>query len=62
MTLTYIQIALALIATELDAAKVGGAAPEVIANLQAALNSLLAVTGTDVTFGQLEGLRVKPQW
>lgn len=60
--MTLLQIAIALIATELDAAKVGGAAPEIIANLEAALASLIAVHGTDVTYEGLEALRVKPTW
>lgn len=60
--MTLLQIAIALLLTELDAAKVGGAAPEIIANLQAAINSLLAVHGQDVTYEGLEALRVKPTW
>lgn len=60
--MTLLQIAISLVLTELDAAKVGGAAPEIIANLEAAVANLMKAHGTDVTFGQLESLRVKPTW
>jgi hypothetical protein len=60
--MTLIQIAISLLLTELDAAKVGGAAPAIIANIQAAIDALMKVHGTDVTYEQLEGLRVKPTW
>ena len=60
--MTFLQLAFMLITTELNAAKVGGAAPEILANLQASLDALLRVHGTDVTFDQLEGLRVTAKW
>lgn len=60
--INVIELVLALLANVLAAAKVGGAAPEVIAAIQAAIDSLAKVHGTDVTFQQLEELRVKPQW
>jgi len=53
---------LSLLQSILAAAKVGGVAPEVIANIEAAVASLLAVQGTPVTFAQLEGLRVTTKW
>lgn len=60
--MTLLQMAISLVLTELDAAKVGGAAPAIIANLEAAVASLIAAHGQDVTFDGLENLRVKPSW
>lgn len=60
--MTYLQLALQLLLTELEAAKVGGASVEVIANLQAAVDAIMKVQGTDVTYEQLEGLRLKTTW
>lgn len=60
--MTLLQIAISLVLTELDAAKVGGAAPAIIANLEAAVAYLMKVRGQDVTFEGLEALRVKPTW
>ena len=37
--MTYLQLALQLLLTELEAAKVGGASVEIIANLQAAIDA-----------------------
>lgn len=59
---TLISLVLTLLESVLAAARVGGAAPEVIANIEAAVGSLLAVQGTPVTFAQLEGLRVTAKW
>jgi hypothetical protein len=59
---TLISLVLTLLQSILSAAKVGGAAPDVIANIEAAVTSLLAVQGTPVTFSQLEGLRVTTKW
>ena len=59
---TLISLVLALLQSVLEAAKVGGVAPEVIANIEAAIASLLAVQGTPVTYEQLEGLRVTTKW
>lgn len=59
---TLISLVLTLLESVLAAARVGGAAPEVIANIEAAVGSLLAVQGTPVTFAQLEGLRVTTKW
>jgi len=59
---TLISLVLALLQSILEAAKVGGVAPEVIANVEAAIQNLLAVQGTAVTFEQLEGLRVTAKW
>ena len=57
-----ISLVLALLQSVLEAAKVGGIAPEIIANIEAAVGNLLAVQGTPVTYGQLEGLRVTTKW
>lgn len=59
---TLLSLVLALLQSVLEAAKVDGVAPEVIANIEAAVANLLAVQGTPVTYGQLEGLRVTTKW
>jgi len=59
---TLISLVLTLLQSVLAAAKVGGVAPDVIANIEAAVKNLLAVQGTPVTFEQLEELRVKTEW
>jgi hypothetical protein len=60
--INIISLILSLLATTLEAAKVGGAAPEVIQAIESAIASLQKVQGSDVTYAQLEGLRIKPQW
>jgi hypothetical protein len=59
---TLISLVLTLLQSILESAKVGGLAPEVVANIEAAVTSLLSVQGTPVTFTQLEGLRVTTKW
>ncbi len=59
---TLISLVLELLQSVLAAAKIGGVAPDVIANIEAAVKNLLAVQGTAVTFEQLEGLRVTTKW
>lgn len=59
---TLISLILGLLQSILSTAKLGGVAPEVIANIEAAVTSLLAVQGTPVTYQQLEGLRVTSKW
>ena len=59
---TLISLVLTLLQSVLAAARVGGLAPDVIANIEAAVTNLLAVQGTPVTFVQLEGLRVTTKW
>jgi hypothetical protein len=59
---TLISLVLTLLESVLASAKIGGVAPEVIANIEAAVANLLAVQGTPVTFAQLEGLRVTTKW
>ena len=59
---TLISLVLSLLQSILASAKVGGAAGDVITNLEGAVTSLLAAQGTPVTFAQLEGLRVTTKW
>jgi hypothetical protein len=59
---TLVSLVLTLLQSILASAKVGGVAPNIIANIEAAVASLLAVQGTPVTFAQLEGLRVTTKW
>lgn len=59
---TLLSLVLVLLRSVLEAAKVGGVAPEVIANIEAAVTSLLEVQGAPVTYRQLEGLRVTTKW
>lgn len=59
---TLISLVLTLLESVLASAKIGGIAPEVIANIEAAVANLLAVQGTPVTFAQLENLRVTTKW
>jgi hypothetical protein len=59
---TLISLVLTLLQSVLASAKIGGVAPDVIANIEAAVTNLLAVQGTPVTFTQLEGLRVTTKW
>jgi hypothetical protein len=57
-----ISLVLSLLQSILAAAKVGGVAPDVIANIEGAVSNLMEVEGTPVTFAQLEGLRVTTKW
>ena len=59
---TLISLVLTLLQSVLASARVGGLAPDVIANIEAAVTNLLAVQGTPVTFQQLESLRVTTKW
>ncbi|MGB9235771.1 MAG: hypothetical protein WCC04_15275 [Terriglobales bacterium] len=59
---SLISLVLTLLQSILASAKIGGVAPDVIANIEAAVASLLAVQGTPVTFAQLEELRVTTKW
>jgi len=51
-----------LLQSVLAAAKVGGTPQEVIDLIEGAVQNLLKVQGTDVTYSQLESLRVKTEW
>lgn len=57
---TLIQLALALVQSVLSQLKGTNAEAAIVADIQAAVDALLKVQGTDVTYSQLEGLRVKP--
>lgn len=57
-----IALVIALLQSILAAAKVGGVPAEVVALIESAIENLLKVQGTDVTYSQLEGLRVKTEW
>jgi hypothetical protein len=59
---TLISLVLTLLQSVLASAKIGGVAPDVIINIEAAVAKLLAVQGTPVTFAQLENLRVTTKW
>jgi hypothetical protein len=60
--ISAIALALQLAEQVLLSAKVNGLAATIIADLEAAVTALAKVQGTEVTFEQLEGLRVKSQW
>lgn len=60
--ISAIELALSLLSMVLTAAKKGGVATDVIADIEAAIEAVQKVRGTPVTFGQLEGLRVTPKW
>ena len=59
---TLIGLVVTLLQSILASAQVGGMAPEIIAEIEAAVAKLLAVQGTPVTYAQLEGLRVTTKW
>ena len=59
---TLISLVLTVLQSVLASAKIGGVAPDVIVNIEAAVANLLKVQGTPVTFAQLEGLRVTTKW
>ena len=53
---------LALLQILLANAVQSGLAQEIIADIEAAIAALLKVQGSDVTYGQLEQLRIQPKW
>lgn len=57
-----ISLVLTLLQSVLTSAKVGGVPTEVVALIEAAVANLMKVQGTDVTYSQLESLRVKTEW
>lgn len=59
---TLIALVVSLLQSVLSAAKVSGVPTEVVALIEGAVQNLLQVQGTDVTYTQLEGLRVKTEW
>lgn len=54
----YVALALSLLQTVLASAHVGNASQDVIVALEAAVAKILGVQGSDVTYKQLEDLRV----
>lgn len=59
---TLIALVLAILQSVLKAANVGGVPADIIALIQSAIDNLLKVQGTDVTYSQMESLRVKTEW
>ncbi len=57
---TLISLALTLVQSVLSQLKSTGAEAAIVADVQAAVDALFKVHGTDVTYQQLESLRVKP--
>lgn len=60
-----IQLALGLlqlVLSNLKASSVSSDLQTAIAGIEGAIQSLLAVQGTPVTYDQLESLRVEPKW
>jgi hypothetical protein len=55
-----IELSLTLVQSVLSQLKNTGAEAAIVADVQAAVDALLKVHGTDVTYQQLESLRVKP--
>jgi len=58
--ISIIALALNLLKIALDAATQNKLADEVITGIQAAIDALVKVQGSPVTYEQLESLRVKP--
>lgn len=54
----YVALALSLLQTVLASAHAGQATQDAITALEAAVAKLLSVQGSDVTYAQLESLRV----
>ena len=60
--ISIIDLVLSLLAATIPQLTKNGAAPEIIADVQAAVDALLKVQGTPVTYAQLQSLEVKPTW
>ena len=60
--ISVIDLVLSLLASILSTATKNGAAAEIIAGIQSAIDALTKVQGTPVTYGQLESMRVEPEW
>lgn len=60
--INIIDLVLSLLGTIIPQLTKSGAAPAVIADVQAAVAALQKVQGTPVTYAQLESLRVTPEW
>lgn len=63
-TLTAIQLSLLLLEGVLSSFKSGKIElpTEIIEDIQAAITNLQKYAGTDVTFAQLEAMKLTPQW
>jgi len=60
--INIIELVLSLLASALEAAHAKGLAPEIIMGVGAAISQLEKVRGSDVTYQQLQDLRVQPKW
>jgi len=60
--ISIIELVLSLLSNLLPQLTSNKVAPEIIADVEAAINSLKSVQSTPVTYGQLESLRVKMTW
>lgn len=60
--ISLISLALSLLESALEAAKANGLAIEIVQGVEGAIQKLREVQGSDVTYGQLEGLRINPKW
>jgi len=60
--ISAIDLAILLLQGVLTSAGVQGLSNEIVAEVKAALDGLLKVRGTPVTYGQLESLRVRAEW
>jgi len=57
-----IDLCLSLLGTLVGQLTKNNAEQQVVAGVQAAVDALAKVRGSDVTYAQLEGLRVTPKW
>lgn len=60
--ISVIDLVLSLLGTVLASAKVKGVPASVLADIQAAVDAVAKVQGTDVTYSQLESFRLTPKW
>ena len=60
--INILDLVLSLLRVALDSANTNKLATEIVAGIAAAIKELEAVRGSDVTYQQLESLRVKPTW
>lgn len=58
----FLNLALSLLGAVLNSLNVAGTAPNIIADIQAAIAKLQGVQNTPVSYSQLESLRVTPLW
>ena len=60
--INIIDLVLSLLKVALDSANTNKLATEIVDAIAAAMTELQKVKGTDVTYAQLEGLRIQPKW